>query len=682
MRKAVAGCWLGILFGLGTLLGSGEAVAGDTYLDLEPPETLSGYGYGYNSISREHVLKSCVEFGTATQDAGGASGDALQFSSVSTNSQLADLMELSVGAKFSMSMGVASASASAKVGFVESTTTNFMTQTILASWKSVEPIKYIAGDIKLKPEFLKLVGTAAFRQACGDFLIVGMQSGRWFYGTAQLVVKDTATLSKLTASGAAEAQYGLFSTEANVSTLNQMKAASGSKDLNIRVMTSGSKTAAVTIDEFIKQTKSFPAANGPKQIYKLKAVPYENIIANWPQTDPLAPLTAADKLDVIAQAAWGLKSLIDDSKFIVSNPTLFALGTTDPKREARKAFFEKRIATFQAQLDAMRSQAKSCDVDWDGTPACEKLYKQWKTWEDFAVGEYGQFPARYTAECSKAREVKSSTGDPASLLTQAMVPFSQLKHDGKGDREIDGDNTVGIRGYLDFKPNYSGGDKLAVRKLLATLALSIFEQQGDKSSWSTEYKVDVADLDDPTDPLKQCSYAGTGVKAEIVTPSPTTCDAIKTLKGKAADMLFETCKKTLATQKHHGILFSGTSPWDGQGPHTENFVKGASGVITSMTCTVDHADDKFLDKFLGCSNIKLTSVQLDLVNTQDVKADKWVAPGLKLNFKGLKTSASPHSASLRRKKPSPKAQASCTAPLVNHAGQCVPPLKIKIKVKK
>ncbi|MBL8973363.1 MAG: hypothetical protein JNK56_22440, partial [Myxococcales bacterium] len=136
---------VGAACGFLTLTGSQAALAMDKYIDLEPPQTKSGLGYGYNSISREFVLRSCVQFAPGVTEGGsGASGDDFKFSSIVSNAQLADEMDLSVATKFSASMGVASVNSSAKVDFFRSVKTNFLTHTILASYNNVEPMKYIA----------------------------------------------------------------------------------------------------------------------------------------------------------------------------------------------------------------------------------------------------------------------------------------------------------------------------------------------------------------------------------------------------------------------------------------------------------------------------------------------------------------------------------------------------------
>lgn len=607
--------------GLLTMTGSQAAIAMDKYIDLEPPQTKSGLGYGYNSISREFVLRSCVQFAPGVTEGGsGASGDDFKFSSIISNAQLADEMDLSVATKFSASMGVASVNTSAKVDFFRSVKTNFLTHTILASYNNVEPMKYIAGDLTLKPEYLALVGTPAFREQCGDYVIIGEQKGRWFFGTVQLSVKDTLTESKLAAGGAVDGQYGTFAAEVSANTVNKMKEAAKTEDLQIRVTSSGTNTASLTIDQFLAQVKAFPGANGPKQTYKLKAVPIESIVANWPANNPLAPLTAEQKLTRVAEAAWGLTALIADSDFVVQNAKLFAIGTTPAKRDARIAHIKARRGFYQAQLDGMRSSAKSCDVDWNSAPACEALYNKWKNYEDFAVAEYDQFPARYVSDCYAPRDVSEAMQDKLKLaVMDTMGQFSNTK----GDREMGG-GPVHFSAHLKFKPDFTGGDPLDTRKLLASLQIKMEESKADHTTFETSIKANVVDLakaemtqSGPVT-LHQCAYRGdTGVKAAIVTEDPASCEPIKALNKQA----YESCKTAIAAGKYHGILRGKT----GEDPRTEIFNKNPRGVLSSMKCTVD-SDAGNDTPSIGCSALQLQSVQLDLVNTQDVQADKWVAP--------------------------------------------------------
>ncbi len=642
-KQRLAGAVCGAL----TLAGSQSAWALDKYLDIEPPQTLSGYGYGYNSVTRTHALKQCVTYGTATQDDGGAAGQDFKFSSVSTNDQLADEMGISVTTKFSLSMGVASVAASNKVDFFSKTATNFLTQTILASYYNVEGMRYISGDIKLKPEYLAMVGTAAFRNTCGDYFIVGEQKGNWFYGTVQLVVKDTSTESKLAQSGSLDGKYATASVSVNESTLSNMKSASSSSDLKIHVTSSGTSSNSLNIDQFLAQVHSFPNQSHAKQVYKLKAVPYEAIVANWPPSNPLAPLTSEDKLTILAGAAYGLIALIGDAEFVGYNAGQFAMGTTPAQRDARVAHVKARRTLYQNELNALRNEAKDCDTDWAGHASCEQLYNKWKSYTDFLAYEYTHFPARYISDCYASRE-PDLAGPLNIALNQTRGQFTNTK----GDRQIGG-SPVQLRAHLRFAPDFSGGDPLAARKLGASFGIALEEMEADHTTFKTEANaVTVFDLAVPPlaggvpTTLSQCAYHGTGVKATEVAD----------VNGN----LF------------HGVLRQTT----GADATKVTFTGGAKGVLTSLQCTVDGPSSNDTG-IIGCGPATLTSVQMDLVNTEDLNADGWVkpateathlpslpkvAPGLLGNLLGSRAKAR-------------TVMRACVAPMVNVGGTCVPVLK-------
>jgi hypothetical protein len=680
MRRSIIKGLAGAACGAVVMAGGSNAWAIDKYLDLEPAQTLSGYGYGYDSISRTFMLRQCVQFGTALTDegGGGASGSSAQFSAVTSNDQLADEMGISVGTKFSASMGVASVNASSKVDFFQKTTTNFMTKTILASYTNVDPYKYIAGDINLKAPYLSQVGTAAFRTNCGDYVIIGEQSGRWLYGTVQLTDKDTSTESKLAAAGAIDVTYGAYSGSVNVSTVNAIKQASKTNDLLIRVVSSGTNVMNTTIDSFLSTVNSFPGQNGAKHVYMLKAVPYESIVANWPPSNPLAPLTAEQKLNIIAEAAAGFVALIEDSDFVIHNPNVFALGTTPAKRNARVNYVTQRRSWYQSQLDTMRNNAKSCDVDWNSSAQCENLYEKWQHWEDFAVAEYGQFPVRYTSDCYAPRDA----GDLTTTLSSWLNAYA---HGGtwthtRGDSEMKG-HPATFQAFLDFKPNFSGGDPLATRGLLAQLNLSLAEIQSDYTTfvWNGSKQVfDLAQQDLSSGApmtLAQCAYHGSGVKATLVHPSDAGCNGLAALPNGAAQVA--ACKQSVDSLLHHGILLATTQ----QNDRTVRFSSNPLGVFRSMTCTVDGDSDND-QRDVACSNMELLSVQLDLINTADLAADAWVAPpnpqspttptGIQINAQRLQILRTLKASKLR---PSVMAPHACGKGLTTVAGRCVPLLK-------
>jgi hypothetical protein len=700
MRTSFA-CSVGILCGLVASTTTGKAWALDQYLDLEPPETISGYGYGYNSIARSHTLKKCVSFGTKTIDAGGPSGNVAHYTAVNSSSELADEMDLSVATKYSMSMGVVNTSASSKVGFFQKTKVNRSSLTILANWSGVDPMKYIDGDITLKPEYLAMVGTPAFRANCGDFLVVGMQSGRWLYGTVQVSSESTQMQSQLVAGGAISAEGGGQSGSVDVGGLNKIANSITNAKIDFELVTSAnSNNTPKTVKDFDKFVTTFPGMAGAKQIYKLKAVPYEKIIANWPQTNPLAPLTDADKLNVLGEAAWTLVALIDDTDFVTKNIGLFAVGSTPAKRDARNAYLKSRREFYKSQLDAMRNGAKNCDVDWAGTPACESLYNKWKGWEDFAFGEYEQMPIRYVSDCYGAREVTLNGKSAADTITGALAGTKgnfTLANNG-ADRKIGG-SAVSVVAYLDFKPNFSGGDPLATRKLSASLSMKIAEKTHDKTEFKHTMKVDVADLSVPDMSgggapvtLNQCAYKNDGVKAELLSQDPAPCELLKQLSPGNLQP-YNVCKTAAADNKHHGFLFA-TEP-EGDGFRNPKFTKNVQGVITSLQCTVDGAESDDTGA-IGCSSIGLKSIQLELLNKEDLAADKWVQPPptpLTVSPTLMNAAAVPkgivapvgYSTNLRKaqsagkalamSKRSNKRAAACSAGLVSVDGECVIKMK-------
>lgn len=443
--------------------------------------------------------------------------------------------------------------------------------------------------------------------------------------------------------------------------------------------------------------KRLPQPAGAKQIYKLKVVPYEKIIANWPPTKDLAPLTEGDKLNVLGEAAWVLVALIDDTDFVTKNLGLFAIGSTPAKREARSSYLRGRRDFYKSQLDAMRNSAKNCDVDWAGTPVCELLYNKWKGWEDFAFAEYEQMPIRYVSDCYGSREVTLNGKTAADTLTGALAGTKgnfTLVNNG-ADRKIGG-SAVSVNAYLDFKPNFSGGDPLAVRKLTATLYMGIAEITHDKTEFRHTLKADVADLSVPDMSgggapvtLNQCAYKGDGVKAVLEAQNPAACEPLK-----AFEPMYTTCKNAAALNKHHGFLRAVEA--EGQGFRNPKLTKGVQGVITSLQCTVDGAESDDTGA-IGCSSVGLKSIQLDLVNREDLAADKWTqppptpltvnpgimtgaatpkgvtpSPGYSVNLRKAQSAAK----ALSQSKRSPRTgSVTCATGLVNVRGECA--LKLK-----
>jgi hypothetical protein len=122
-----------------------------------------------------------------------------------------------------------------------------------------------------------------------------------------------------------------------------------------------------------------------------------------------------------------------------------------------------------------------------------------------------------------------------------------------------------------------------------------------------------------------------------------------------------------------------------------------------MRCTVD-SDMGNDTSLIGCDAIAVPSVQLDLVNTQDLAADAWVAPkqtdqmvipkgiiqplaytnlvkqrsvafASKQSVPQLPPMNLPQPKSPQKGRQLPQQQVGCNTGLVNIGGECLPPLR-------
>ena len=370
-----------------------SAFATDRTLELSPPKTRASFGSGYNSIAQEFKPQQCVTFGEEREQGQGGGADA-HYKQIMNNSELADEMSLGVQAGFKVSMGAAGAQVDTKVNFLQKTQTNFFSQTILAVYKNLDAPKFIKGDIKLRDEY-KSLKPSEFKEKCGDYLVLGMQEGSEFYGTVQYEIKDTTTLTDFSTSTKASGHYGPYS--ANLGLDYAKKNGSKNKNLNLTVnaISTGGNSPVTTIDELEAEYKAF-ATKGKKNIVKVIAVPYEEIVADWPMKDPLAPMTSDEKLDKLATVAFAHISLITDLKFIKHNEKIFALGTEEKTRKGTLTQVEKLTSGFEAALEGLRKEAKGCDTEFGAK--CEALFTKWEKWD--AADQYEKLPPRYTSTCS------------------------------------------------------------------------------------------------------------------------------------------------------------------------------------------------------------------------------------------------------------------------------------------
>lgn len=572
------------------------ASATDRYLELEPPRTRAVLGAGYDSVRRNFMPQQCLTFG-AGRVTGAGGGDYHNFSRISSNQQLAEEMDLSASASFSIAMGAASFDLSTKAGFFQQTKTNFYKETVLATYSRVDPISFVDGDLRLKPEYAAMPALE-FRQRCGDYVIIGEQTGREFYGTAQIEIRDEATANRLSVSLGMDFRYGAYSGAVDFEYLKKLQTANNGRSLEIRVKTSGGNTTTTTLADFERYYKDFPKSTAKGPVIRLIAVPYEEIVTDWPLTDPLAPLTAEDKLIKLSEVAWSLIALDTDAGFVLANSKLFAMGSTPAKRTERTDWLKTSQRWYQDQLGQLRSNATGCDTDWSSK--CETLYSSWSRFD--IAAEYENFPTRYVADCYSTAELR---GRDISMAFGSVGPLRLTK----GDTEMGG-GPVSLVSTLTFGPDFSGGSSAGATELLGTLTVSAEETKADRTTFKITDKRSVFDLrrglmTAPDRSFQQCAYQGTGVKA---TPAPAQTIQVGPIRVDVPG-------------GYHGRIV------DRSGSDPRGFVRfdqGTYGVLSSIQCMVDR--DGREDNFIMCQNVDVRNVQLDLVNTEDLEADKWVKP--------------------------------------------------------
>ena len=565
---------------LGVLAFAGiakPAQAADRTLELAPPKTRPSNGSGYSSVEQEFKPQVCVTFGEEREDGQGGGSDDV-WKSISSNSELADEMALGVQVGFKVAMGVASASVDTKVDFLSKTQTNFTSQTILATHKSLDAPKFIKGDIKLKEEFKKLKGSE-FKAKCGEFMVLGMQEGSEFFGTVQFEIRDSSAMTDFSTATKASGSYGPYSANAAFDYAKKSSNKSKLTNLTVHAITSGGNLPMTTIEDFEREYKAYPT-KAKKSIIKIIAVPYEDIVADWPTGNPLAPMTADEKLDKLTEVAFAHVSLITDTKFITRSKELFALGTSENNRKAKLGAVENLVSVYEKQLDDLRKNAKGCENDFNSK--CEALYTKWEKWD--AASEYDKLPQRYTSDCSGV----TLKGDTWGMKLQSI---DVRKNKGK-DLEF-GNNPVKLTANLDLSPK--GKELLATMSIkLAEVGKEGFGHINEDTSFSGSDNATVYTLEkDPMgNDMSRCSFGKPPFVGKLV-------------EGHAGHLEESTGKKPDDSHK---------------------FTKG-EGLIRKMTCVIGAKGKKNEKGALSCSNIVFADLKLNLLSEQDTAADDGKSSG-------------------------------------------------------
>ncbi len=610
-----------MVFGVLTIVGTTQsAFAIERTLELPPPKANASWGTGYSQAEQEFKSISCVDYGDAF-DQGAASPGVDTFERVVTNSELVDAMDIGVQTGFKVSMGAFKASLDAKVGFLEQTSTSVHSVTMLATIKRNDSPKFISSktEVKLKPQY-KSLSPAEFKAKCGEFVVVGVQTGSEFFGTLQYEVKNVALKTEYDVGIKATAAYTAYEAQAAVSLKKKKESNINTDTLKAKIISTG-HSGAVTGDGPTAEKKFFKAIDdftrkGGKAITKLILVPYDEIVEDWPAKNPLAELSPEDKLDKLMDVAFGHKSLITDMGFITHNEKLFATGTTPAIRKKRLAMVETQIDEYKRSLTALQHDARDCDKKWDDK--CEKLFKKFENWE--TQDEFEKLPERYTSTCSgvKINEVGSTI-----VKTSENFLATQNLSLAKADRSI-GSSPLRVIGKLSLKAQ---GKTLHARLGITASEWGNDNHRGDDGTQFANGNGDEAtwfkleDLSPIGPDYSKCRFAREDEGGPYNKDIDVVVKPKKIPEALLAKLPAAARKKMLALTdkeaRYAGYLEFKTGPSPGK-TATNIPITAKKGALRKLVCNFSALDMKGDPT---CTQVVFADVELNLISEQDDEAD-------------------------------------------------------------
>ncbi len=553
-------------------------------------------GSGYASVEKQYRPKVCVQFGPG-RSSGIGGGVTNSFYQVLNNSELLDRMDLGVTAGFDLAISGVTVGFDFKMTFAKEVSTNLFKQTVLAAYMDLDAPSFIDGDITLKPEFAGK-SPEEIKASCGDFLVVGRQEGKEFYGTAQWEISKATTAIDFDLATALKVAFETGGVEAALTTLSKYKKTDSMDKLDIKIATTEGSAAVQTMGGFLEQYDKFPKTSKKKTV-KVIAVPFKDIVTGWQQGSALA-FTNETMLQQLVDVAYGHMALIADLDFITVNKSLFALGSTKALSDIRFAILKGAKAKYMADLVQLRKDAKGCDTNF-GTK-CSAVYEKWKLWS--LADQYAAIPERYTSSC----EGVTIPGAPQTLTVDGANGWSLLN---------------GADKVIPF-PGHSGGDSYMGNhavKVTASLALT---PSSNRKSLDAKLKVKLAEVGHTSNGkplwLQDTSFEDSisGKVFDLATPASTA------LLGTERDL--NRCK--FKSQPFVGKLIKGYAGYieHTTGKHPAKDVhhiitpSGASGILSSLSCVV--AAHLGQSKKIECKAPAFKDTALALINEQDEDADE------------------------------------------------------------
>jgi hypothetical protein len=628
MKRASSHHWLGYACMLAAVTAGGQAAALQRVLVLDPPKGATGaisFGFGYDTQTG-FKSQRCIDFDASKNipDRDSATGeDKGKFTRILRKEDIFDESSSTTANSGGFSLLGFSAKASQKSEVVNSAKVNLSSETISAWSRRLEGTEFIDPATARISEALRshvsngrLAPT--FRNRCGNYVVTGILRGRELIAMGQIKIKDVATSSKVSNAFGLEGSAWGFSAKSDTSLVNSLKKSTNDSQWQFTYYAVPQLPGAIaSLDQLYKAYDTF-GKEARTQVVKYVVQPYEDVLTELNDV-PLEDDTTEDKLATLGRVAFVLKSLQDSVAAFVENesgrgPKLFALGSTAQTRAARLKQLTEHKSKWEKDLDRLRADAKGCDEKW--SPRCETAYATWSKLDEAA--EYAKIAVeRYTSACGFGQKPVTLADDLLAAHLGSLGKLETLSVANKrADNEMGG-GPVLLAFALRFKPEK--------RALKAILDVYMEEDKKDRTAFEGRTIVKVLDLDGRAEiglfdgDLSQCRFKGDGVANKLVR-----------FNGVGP-------KKKLAGE-YHGVVAYRTE----SNARQVAITKGLQGALTKVVCTVDEGAGNDLP-YVGCPGkpkpdganannlvtenwLGIRSITLDLVNAQDLEADKLVKP--------------------------------------------------------
>ena len=578
------------------------------------------YGWGYDT-SRHTFTAPCVNFDRNAILKTGKSKEKSSFRLVQSTSEIAESSNLSVDASLKILSGTVY-KASDKLSVVSGSKASAFNVSLYAHVMKYYVPSYIdIGTVSIKPEMLDLIrqpgGMAKFRQKCGNAFVIGIREGREFLGLATVKKQTLKSWTKFANKANVSAKGAWGNAEVDTSLAKSLEESFSSSSIEINVYSTGSSMFEPTnLDQLTEYFRKFLSQNGEKEVVSYIIAPY-SILNDYPQQDVLNMDSKEEYLNTLIVSLWDLKSGIEDAKMVLSKKTqeLFALGTIQSKRRQHINTIAMYKRAWEKEFDQLLKATKMCNKNF--TEKCKKLAIYYGRFRNFYDEWDAVMPEKYLSDCKTP-----------IILSDAAFKNLKMSIEGVRQQRVHGDSEGG-----------GGSSKTRIvvvmrivpdgRKLKAEVSLARIEwkrkrskyypieaKMKGESAWALYAKETIFDLDNPMayglqpdTNLKYCTWNPKthGVKNPVVRNIPPAASYFTRYGFKKF--------RTSANGYIDGMT--------GKSPRGDQTFAGGKGILDYIIC---QADRKGSDDRLVCKKIAFKEVMLDLVSTQDLKADRWIPP--------------------------------------------------------